>query len=184
MKSIFKQFSIFQIIILLGIPMLLLACKSNKGAANNENSITQNESLPTIPFAKEGVRFDSVEIVKFIKKYPAFKGFQKQFDTVYETNGYKTIWQDEDGLKELSNNLESINWFLPTKKFSYLELLQKNLADTSIKGIGTAVERIPQYAGLKKQLGIYNALSKNNSIPLQLLLKNESLFILVTSLLL
>lgn len=243
MKSFYKQFLIFQFIILLGIPMLLSACKYKKRAEKNDNLLAKNESIPTMPFAKEGVKFDSLEIVKFIKKYPAFKSFQKQFDTVYEANGYKTIWQDEDGLKELTNklvarinkldeegivssipykdafyemlqkeqlesgkfntdiemdlmitgqyfnyikqvyagkvssNLESINWFLPTKKFSYLELLQKNLADTSIKGIGTAIERIPQYAGLKKQLGIYNELSKNNitETVIPSLIKNKSL---------
>ena len=226
MKLLFKQFAIYQAIILLCIPILISACKNKKGAAINENSIAQNEGMLSIPFAKEGVRFDSIEIVKFIKKYPSFKAFQKQFDTVYVANEYKTVWQDEDGLKELTNklvaritsideegivssipykdaffemiqkeqttsdkfktdvemdlmitgqyfnfikqvyagkvsgNLEKINWFLPSKKFSYVELLHKNITDTLIKGEGSAVERIPQYAGLKKQLSIYNELSK------------------------
>ncbi len=243
MKSFLKKIAIIQVIIILCIPLFLLACKSKKTSDGIDHLLTQIEAIPTIPLAKEGVFFDSIEIVKFIKKYPLFKSFQKQFDTVYRANNYKTIWQDEDGLKELSNklfarinkldeegivatipykdafyewiqkeqkpgekfksdieldlmitgqyfnyikqvytgkissNLESINWFLPTKKFSYLELLQKNLADTSLKGIGTTVERIPQYTGLKKQLSIYNELSKTNAIEtvIPALIKNKPL---------
>ena len=59
----------------------------------------------------------------------------------------------------VSDKLETIKWYIPAKKFSYVELLENNLKTGNIDHEGNAT-LIPQYEKLKKYLGEYREIEK------------------------
>jgi murein L,D-transpeptidase YcbB/YkuD len=66
----------------------------------------------------------------------------------------KKIWAGS-----LSSKAQSINWYLPRKKFSYPALLEDNLSKGTLAGVEGPVIAI-QHAGLKKALAYYRDLEK------------------------
>jgi len=66
----------------------------------------------------------------------------------------KKIWAGS-----LSSKAESINWYLPRKKFSYSALLEDNLGKGTLAGVEGPVIAM-QHAGLKKELAHYRDIDK------------------------
>ena len=220
------------------LPMLLLMLVSAANLSYSCNStpnvkITTAKTKPVADTLLKGnfapvsqIKFDSMQVDKFIKARPAFKEFAADFKKFYRLRNYSYAWYDNKGLteaarnvitqinnqqsegilssipdsgeyhkllnnepvdispdvnKELmltgqyfnyaknafqgsaSNKAVSIGWFLPRKKLSYSELLEKDIADTS----GTAQQNavIPQYTALKDMLVHYQQLSKDRDAP-------------------
>lgn len=74
---------------------------------------------------------------------------------------------------QFSDKAESLKWYLPRKKVSYAELLEKNIASGQVYDEDNLV--LPQYMGLKKALSRYRDIEAKGAVAAIPTLKKGSL---------
>ncbi len=111
----------------------------------------------TIPYKEDFLKLIHYEDTSGLKNDSAPDINTELMLTAQYFNYARNIWGGK-----LNNDAESLNWYLPRKKLSYPEILEKNLAAGTMKPDTNNIV-VVQYRGLKEALQRYRDIDKQNA---------------------
>jgi murein L,D-transpeptidase YcbB/YkuD len=126
---------LWSLLMLSGLSIYAAGCGNGEGSktssaiqdsvqANIEDTVIRGISHPL-----SGIVLDSMEIVRFLKAFPEFKEFSKDFSLFYRNRSYNYAWYDQGGLIEpadvlMSHMQETKDRFI-SYKIPYQDTLRK-----------------------------------------------------------
>jgi murein L,D-transpeptidase YcbB/YkuD len=114
MKTIFMRVKFFlPVMLLTGLSFYAAGCRNGEGRQTASSSldsvqaVVEDTVIRGISHPLSGIVLDSMEIVSFLKSFPEFKEFSKDFSLFYGNRSYNYAWYDQGGLIEPADVLMS-----------------------------------------------------------------------------